>query len=536
VVIPKKKGSAFFALAILSLASAWGGSIYDDIRGNDLPALSRKVELLGASLAVEPYLAYYFRNAKEIRKPMFDYLVEHGADPNMPDAAEVCPIHWAIKNFGAEEVAALLAAGASPNSSVRGKSLEIGDIHSDFLAGKGYGVLGLSARGSIWNPIALSVYYKKPEILSLFLDYLDPAASAWLWTAEDAPKDQLSLIELPFWKKQFDPDGVSAAAARCFAILWRKNASLPEAQRIQLPIDYGGALIATLEDDLPALKKYLAGDMEDSVKYLPYAIVGGSLDCLDFLMRYNDLNAQSFATAFDLDLVHGTPKDSVPLYAYAMMNGDFGMLQWFGDRGADFNKAFRYDWQAAGGATMHGQSGALSAAIRMNLGTDFAAYLLSKGADPNAAEGSTPLFLALSANDDDLASLLLDAGANPNARVVGKPVLSQAAMTASPAILKKCLDKKGNVALPDSYGWTALHYAVFAGDLEKIKILVDAKASLSARTSGAQRWGLVDVPYGSTPADVARIVRKSANADSQQRNFDKIIEFLAGLQKPTTKK
>jgi ankyrin repeat protein len=536
MVTPMKRGLALFALFALALASARGGSIYDDIRGNDLPALRRKVELLGASLAAEPYLAYYFRNAKDFRQPMFDFLVERGADPNMPDAAGACPIHWAIKNFGAREVAALLDAGAIVGSSVSGKSLEIGDIHSDFLAGKGYGVIALSSRGSIWNSVALSVYYKKPEILSLLLDDLDPSASAWLWTAKDAPKDQLSLMELPFWKKQFDPDGVSGAAARCFAILWRKNMSLPEAQRIQLPSDYDGPLIAALEDDLPALKKSLAEDMADSVKYLPYAIVGGSLDCLDFLMRYNDLNARSFATAYDLDLVHGAPKDMAPLYAYAIINGDLEMLEWFGDRGADFNKAFRYDWRAPGGATMHGQSGALSAALRMGLGTDFAAYLISKGADPNAIEGTTPLLLAISDNDEDLASLLLDAGANPNARIVGKPVLCQAAMAASPAILKKCLEKKGNVALPDSFGWTALHYAVLAGDMEKIKLLVDAKASLSARTSGAQRWGPVDVPYGSTPADIARIVRKAANVDSQQRNFDEIIAYLSGLQKPSAKK
>jgi len=383
------------------------------------------VELLGATLGDQPYLAFYFRNAKAIRQETLDYLIAHDADPNMPDSGGVYPIHWAIRNFGPLEVAALLQAGADPDKTVSGKSLEIGDLHSDFLAGKGYGVINMSSRGSIWNSIALSVYLKKPEILSLFIDGLDPTASAWLWTAKDAPKDQLSLIELPFWQKQFDPDGITGGAAGCFAVLWKKNMSLPEAQRAQLSPDYEGPLLATLEDDLPALKRFLASDMENSEKYLPYAIVGGALSCLDFLMKYNDLNAQSFAAAFDLNLVHGAPTDAAPLYSYALMDGDIEMLEWFGDRGADFNKSFRYDWRADGGAVMHGQSGALSAAIRENLGIDFISYLLSKGADPNAAEGSTPLLLALAGNREDLASVLLDAGAGPNARVGSKTVLLQ---------------------------------------------------------------------------------------------------------------
>ena len=530
-----KRGTALFALSLLFLPSIWCGSIYDDIRANDLPALQRKVELLGATLGDQPYLAFYFRNAKAIRQETLDYLIAHDADPNMPDSGGVYPIHWAIRNFGPLEVAALLQAGADPDKTVSGKSLEIGDLHSDFLAGKGYGVINMSSRGSIWNSIALSVYLKKPEILSLFIDGLDPTASAWLWTAKDAPKDQLSLIELPFWKKQFDPDGITGGAAGCFAVLWKKNMSLPEAQRAQLSPDYEGPLLATLEDDLPALKRFLASDMENSEKYLPYAIVGGALSCLDFLMKYNDLNAQSFAAAFDLDLVHGAPTDAAPLYSYALMDGDIEMLEWFGDRGADFNKSFRYDWRADGGAVMHGQSGALSAAIRENLGIDFISYLLSKGADPNAAEGSTPLLLALAGNREDLASVLLDAGAGPNARVGSKTVLLQAALTGSSEILGKCLAKKGNVALTDSYGWTALHYAVLSGDLGKIKLLVDAKASLAARTSGAQRWGLVDVPYGSTPLDVARIIRKSANGDSEQKKYDEIIEYLKSPQPPPKK-
>jgi len=170
------------------------------------------------------------------------------------------------------------------------------------------------------------------------------------------------------------------------------------------------------------------------------------------------------------------------------------------------------------------------------LGLDFISYLLSKGADPNIMDNTLPLFLALASNDDELASLLLNAGADPNVKVERKTMMGQAALTASLAVLQKCLDKKGSVNLSDSYGWTVLHYAVASGDVEKVKLIVDARANAQARTTGAQRWGGVNVPYGSTPLDLALIIRKSVNSDSQQKGFDAIVDYLSTLQKPPSKK
>lgn len=531
-----KRGIAFLAILAFYFLPSWGGSIYDDMKNNDFAALRRKVELLDMSLADEPYLAFYLKTAQDFQEPIFEYLLEHGADPNLPDANGVRPIHWAIRNFGSREVAALLGKGASIDFTVNGKDINISDIYCGLLADKGYSSISLSSRGSIWTPIALSVYFQKPEILSLFVNDVDPAASAWLWTEKDARRDQLNLLELPFWNKRPSAKVLSGGAARCFSILWKKNISLPQEQQVQLSSDYDGSLLATLEDDLPALKQYLARDTENSVKYLPYAIVGGSLSCLGFLMEYNDLNGTSLVPAFDLDLVHGAPTDTVPLYAYALMNGDMEMLSWFGARGADFNKQFRYSLARSGGAPYRGQSGALSAAIRMDLGPDFISYLLSKGTDPNFADDSTPLFLALSSGREDIASLLLDAGADPNRRVGRKIAIGQAAMTGSPEILMKCLDKKGNVFLLDSFGWTALHYAVFSGQMEKIKLIVGAKANIWTRSTSEQWWDTIVIPRGSTALDIANILLKSANGDSRQRQFGEIVEYLSALQKPPTKK
>jgi ankyrin repeat protein len=536
MVVRGKRATVLAALSLLFLASTWGGSIYDDLMNNDFPALKRKVEMLGSTLSDEPYIAYYFRNAREFDKTLFDFLIEHGADPNRPDADGIYPLHWAIKNFGARESSALLGAGASAGNTVSGKNLGIGDLVNETLAKKGYPDINLSQRASIWNPIALSVYYQKPDVLALFADDLDPTASAWLWTEKEAPRDQLNLIELPFWKTRLSREGLSGGAARCFSILWKKNMELPPEQRIQMPADYESPLLSVLEDDLPALKRGLARDMDNSIKYLPYAVVCGSHECLDFLMKYNDLSAQSLVPSFDLDLVYGVLGETAPLYAYALMNGDMEMLAWFGDRGANFNKPFRYASRANGGSLNNSQSGALTAAIQMDLGLDFARYLLSKGADPNAADGSAPLLLAFASNDDELASLLLDAGADPNLRVARKSVIGQAALTASPAILRKCLEKKGSVTLTDSSGWAALHYAALSGDPEKVRILVEARANAQAATGSNQRMAGVDIPYGSTALEIARIMRRWVNADSQQKHYDEIVDYLSSISKPPAKR
>jgi ankyrin repeat protein len=88
----------------------------------------------------------------------------------------------------------------------------------------------------------------------------------------------------------------------------------------------------------------------------------------------------------------------------------------------------------------------------------------------------------------------------------------------------------------DSYGWTALHYSVYSGQMEKIELLVGAKANIWIRSTAEQWWGTLVVPRGSTPLDIARIMQQSANNDSQQKQFGEIVEYLSALQKAPAKK
>jgi hypothetical protein len=107
-----KKLISLAAALLMAGAGLFAGSLYDDIKDNDLPALRRKVELLELPLDKEPYLAFYLKNASSFDPAMFDYLLEKGADPNLADAEGARPLHWAIWKFGAPEVKALLDKGA----------------------------------------------------------------------------------------------------------------------------------------------------------------------------------------------------------------------------------------------------------------------------------------------------------------------------------------------------------------------------------------------------------------------------------------
>jgi ankyrin repeat protein len=536
-----KKLISLAAALLLAGASLFAGSLYDDIKGNDLPALKRKVELLEMPLDKEPYLAFYLKNASSFDPAMFAYLLGKGADPNLADAEGVRPLHWAIWKFGAPEVKALLDKGADPAAAVEFSALSGEDkydrehisLFSPLAADDVY--YGISDGDTSFSTAALAVIAEKPDVLALFLDGLDLGQPAW--TERDATeKSPLTLLELPLWKKTADYYGrnsqgdapLSGGSVRCFKELWQKRLSLPEEKRPAFPERYASSLLAVIQDDLPTLKKDLAQDMGNSASYIPYAIIAGSTVSLDFLLRFNDLNANSGLEPSRLETVYGQlgTDNKAPLYAYALLNGDLPMLKWFGERGCDFNKAFFYLFSDG-----HNQSsateGALPTALRTGLGDDFVAYLLSKGADPDKADSSTPLALALDARREAAARALLEAGANPNKKARNDLSTFHICVFGSSTELVKAFLAKGadpNLAGPD--GFTPLHFAVMAHDLSKVKALVAAKASPAAKATQHTNYERVEVPAGTSPLELARLLQKASNSDSEQKDYQAIIDWL----------
>jgi hypothetical protein len=108
-------------------------------------------------------------------------------------------------------------------------------------------------------------------------------------------------------------------------------------------------------------------------------------------------------------------------------------------------------------------------------------------ADPAAAGAGDVLMGAVDFGHRDLAAWLLTRGADPNARA------------------------------SISTGGTALHSAAWNGDLEMVKLLVDAGADVSAR----------DEEYDSTPAGFARY----SHGVSRNPKCLEVADYLEGLEK-----
>ena len=126
-------------------------------------------------------------------------------------------------------------------------------------------------------------------------------------------------------------------------------------------------------------------------------------------------------------------------------------------------------------------------------------YLLSKGADPNKADatGITPLHGSASVNDVAAAKLLLDKGSDANALAnVPQPAspLMLAGQNGNSELIRILLSKNVSVNAQSSLnnsrvqngviqfgGVTALHTAALAGNVEAVKLVLDAGANIHAQ-------------------------------------------------------
>ena len=122
---------------------------------------------------------------------------------------------------------------------------------------------------------------------------------------------------------------------------------------------------------------------------------------------------------------------------------------------------------------------------------DIAAMLMKAGADVNAANryGVRPLTLAAVNGSARLVDLLLQGGADPNAASLeGETVLMTAARTGSVEVLKLLIGRGAEVNRRDqSRGQTALMWAAGANNAEAVRVLLEVGADLGARTNTAPR-------------------------------------------------
>ena len=152
---------------------------------------------------------------------------------------------------------------------------------------------------------------------------------------------------------------------------------------------------------------------------------------------------------------------------------------------------------------------------------DTMARLLDAGADVNAKNrrGSTPLHWAI--DDEAKARLLLARGANVNAKQVeGRTPLYQTASIGNGlAVVRLLLANGADPNRVMANGRTPLMAAATRGDLEVMRALVDAKASVDVR-NGAGETALMLAASDGNPQAVRFLLDRGADATARTKRND----------------
>ena len=119
-----------------------------------------------------------------------------------------------------------------------------------------------------------------------------------------------------------------------------------------------------------------------------------------------------------------------------------------------------------------------------NGSADVVARLLDAGADPEArTAGETALMTAVRTGSVDIVEVLIANGADLGAtqRESGQTLLMTAAAEMHPAVVRLLLAQGADLHARSIVGFTPLTFAVRAGDLESVKLLIAAGASANER-------------------------------------------------------
>lgn len=161
--------------------------------------------------------------------------------------------------------------------------------------------------------------------------------------------------------------------------------------------------------------------------------------------------------------------------------------------------------------------------------------LLTAGADPNVAngEGSTALMWAATRGIDSV-ELLLKSGAHPNGRdAQGFTALMLAAgHSGSPDVMRRLISAGADVNAVTSHPWAALRGAVRAGDLLKVRLLLDAGASLLVSRQNSNRMLFSAVTQDDTPM-LQFLLDRGFNPDHEQNGYTGLMSAAShGLEGP----
>jgi ankyrin repeat protein len=160
--------------------------------------------------------------------------------------------------------------------------------------------------------------------------------------------------------------------------------------------------------------------------------------------------------------------------------------------------------------------------------------VLARGLDPNLHDperGETGLIIAMRNDAMRVAKLLL---AQPGLKVDeqspnGNTALMMAALQKNKPAVLALLEKGAQVNRP---GWTALHYAAAAGDIEIIKLLLERHAYIDAASPTGTTPLMLAAREGQEDA-VKLLLEEGADATLKDRAWrENAAEFAVRAQKP----
>jgi uncharacterized protein len=160
--------------------------------------------------------------------------------------------------------------------------------------------------------------------------------------------------------------------------------------------------------------------------------------------------------------------------------------------------------------------------------------VLARGLDPNLHDperGETGLIIAMRNDAMRVAKLLL---AQPGLKVDeqspnGNTALMMAALQKNKPAVLALLEKGAQVNRP---GWTALHYAAAAGDLDIMKLLLERNAYIDAASPTGTTPLMLAAREGQEDA-VRLLLEEGADATLKDRAWrENAAEFAVRAQKP----
>jgi ankyrin repeat protein len=160
--------------------------------------------------------------------------------------------------------------------------------------------------------------------------------------------------------------------------------------------------------------------------------------------------------------------------------------------------------------------------------------ILARGLDPNLHEptrGETGLILAMRYDAMKVARLLLE---HPKLKIDeqapnGNTALMMAAFQKNKPAVLAMLEKGAQVNRP---GWTALHYAAAAGDIDIMKLLLERHAYIDAESPTGTTPLMLAAREGQEDA-VQLLLEEGADASLKDRAWkENAAEFALRAQKP----